>query len=199
MLLEEEFWEVPPDELWKHAFETSRLRADYERSVYLGTDDSSGDDDFYADLADLSERHHFARLDAIAARGVKVKGMMPGFEALPPFERRHRRPARLVPKAGSARRELAFDSLRDIDAQEFYEALTGLAGADRVTCPAPDHADSDPSCVLDASGLWHCFACQAGGTIYELAAYVWGFQLPLRGRAYGEVRDRLKEMFGVTD
>jgi hypothetical protein len=191
---------VPTDQEWASAFETSKLRADYELSVCLGTDDLNGDDEFYADLAGLSERHVFARLDALTARGVKIRGAMPQFEVLPPFERRHRRPMRLRPVGnGSAKREFGVDELRDISSDDFYEALTGLPAGGRVSCPAPDHQDDEPACSLGEGGLWNCFACSAGGTIYEMAAYVWGFPLPLRGREYGEVRDRLKEMFGVKE
>lgn len=189
------------EEDWKHAFETSKLRADYEVAVYLGTDDLNGDDEFYADLAGLSDKHYWDRLAAIARRGVRVTGVMPAFEVLPPFERRQRRPVRLRPPRtnGSAKAILRIDGLRDISASEFYEELTGLPGAPYVCCPLPAHEDNTPSCGLDEGGLWKCFGCGYGGTIYEMAALLWGYPLPLRGAYYGEVRDRLKEMFGVVD
>lgn len=187
------------EEEWARAFETSRLRADYELSVYLGTDDRNGDDEFYDDLAELSDKHYWDRLAAIERRGVRITGVMPEHEVLPPFERRQRRPLRLVArKAQGGVYRTEADALRDIDSQDYYEALTGWpAGTARVTCPNPAHEDLNPACSLDGP-LWHCFACASGGSIYDMAALIWDVPFPLRGAAYGEVRDRLKEMFGVA-
>ena len=34
----------------------------------------------------------------------------------------------------------------------------------RITCPTPEHPDNHPSASIDVhTGLWHCFACKAGG------------------------------------
>lgn len=44
-------------------------------------------------------------------------------------------------------------------------------------CPLPDHADRTPSfSVSPERGLWHCFGCQRGGDVVELARLVWGYE-----------------------
>jgi hypothetical protein len=161
------------------------------------------DDGFYDDLALLSDSQFFRRLEILQARhGPFVKHQ--GFEALPPFERRVRRPMRLprapVVQAATSRFPTyhpELDPLLAIPADEFVAVLTGEdAQGPYILCPLPDHDDRKPSCSLN-DRLWRCFSCNRGGSIYDLAGYLWGIEPPLRGRAFGEVRDRLKLLFGV--
>jgi hypothetical protein len=65
----------------------------------------------------------------------------------------------------------------------YVEALTGLVPdfTGKVCCPL--HEDVTPSCHVydDPARGWFCFGCGQGGTVYELAALLAGYRLPLRG------------------
>ena len=64
--------------------------------------------------------------------------------------------------------------------------ITGVAEAlgidifpgGRITCPCPDHADNNPSCVISDTGRtsnhFKCFSCGEGGGVLELVIAVKG-------------------------
>jgi len=95
------------------------------------------------------------------------------------------------------------DVLRRIDPPTFVEALTGLhvPPSGMVSCPLPGHDDRTPSfkAYPDAErGVW-CHGCQRGGSIYDFAAQLWGYPLPLRGPDFLEVKRRLlDELLAVS-
>lgn len=94
------------------------------------------------------------------------------------------------------------DGRRDLDAIPTTEYVYTLTGADvehgrRCDCPLPDHDDHsrDFALVRGSATNWCCYGCNRGGTIFQFAAYLWGYGVPLRGDAFREVRDRLNEIF----
>ncbi len=84
------------------------------------------------------------------------------------------------------------DPLADIPPPVYVEALTGLEVRrdGKVVCPI--HQDSDPSLHVypTAEEGWYCYGCHRGGTIYDLAAALWGIEP--RGEGFKEVRRRLE-------
>ena len=60
----------------------------------------------------------------------------------------------------------------------------------------PFHEDRRASLHVYPTGRqgWCCFSCRRGGTIYDLAAGVWG--LGTRGRDFVLVREQLLERYG---
>lgn len=103
---------------------------------------------------------------------------------LPPAPRRRR--------AGGTARASSADRLLEVAPAAYVKALTGLtAGRDRkVACPF--HEDSTPSLHVyekPAEG-WFCFGCRRGGSVYDLAAELWG--VDPRGRGFIRLRQRLE-------
>lgn len=89
------------------------------------------------------------------------------------------------------------DPLADIAPPVYVRALTGLE-PDRdgkVRCPLPGHEDGTPSCQVypDADRGWWCFGCERGGGVYQLAALLAGYRLPLRGADFIAVRNVLAD------
>lgn len=115
----------------------------------------------------------------------------------------HRQPYRLaelvaglppgVPLApgAAALRIISADPLLSIEPARYIPELTGLAlGRDsKVSCPF--HEDRTPSLHVFATAErgWFCFGCGRGGSIYDLAASLWGLQT--RGGEFVELRERL--------
>jgi hypothetical protein len=93
-------------------------------------------------------------------------------------------------------RETRDDPLLTISPRAYVADLLGTRpGRDgKVKCPF--HDEKRPSLHVYPTGAqgWCCFSCRRGGTIYDLAAGVWG--LGTRGRDFIEVRDRLLERYG---
>jgi hypothetical protein len=102
----------------------------------------------------------------------------------------------------------AGDPLLRIEPAIYIEALTGRrVGRDgKVACPL--HEDKQPSlhAYSDPPYRWICYSARCwrgdrpnGGTIYDLAAQLWSTgqaaQVPLRGKRFIEVRERLMAMF----
>ena len=85
------------------------------------------------------------------------------------------------------------DQLADIPPRVYVEALTGLVPTreGKVSCPL--HEDRTPSlhAYEDPERGWYCFGCERGGSVYDLAALLGGFPLPLRGGDFIAVRDVL--------
>jgi hypothetical protein len=86
--------------------------------------------------------------------------------------------------------------LRAIPAATYAHALTGRTPdrAGKIKCPF--HNDNTPSLQLYPDGTFYCFGCRRGGTIYDFAATLW--QMPLRGPAFIQLRDRLAEALDVS-
>ncbi len=86
------------------------------------------------------------------------------------------------------------DVLLTIAATDYVPALIGRpVGRDgKVVCPwHGDGRERTPSlhCYEEPERGWHCFACEAGGSIYDFAARLWGIRP--RGAGFHEVRRRL--------
>ncbi len=79
-----------------------------------------------------------------------------------------------------------------IPADVYIEALTGEVASRSMRCPLPDHEDRYPSCRVYEFG-WNCFACNRGGTVYDLAAILWDIEP--RGRGFVELHKRLRAVF----
>jgi hypothetical protein len=88
-----------------------------------------------------------------------------------------------------------------ISSDHYYTHLTGREiTRGNVTCPIHNGGNErDPSMRLYPDGTWFCFVCAEGGSIFQFAALLWGYPLPLRGVIFKEVRDRLQRELGVTD
>lgn len=92
-------------------------------------------------------------------------------------------------------RDLRADPLLRIAPSVYVGELLGIPrrGGRKVRCPF--HADERPSLHVypTAARGWSCFSCGRGGSIYDLAAGVWGMQT--RGRDFVELRRRLTDRF----
>jgi hypothetical protein len=69
------------------------------------------------------------------------------------------------------------DPLKSIPAALYLPALTGteVSSTGRCRCPMPDHLDENPS--AKAYGVrWKCFSCNAGTTIIDLGAAIYGLE-----------------------
>jgi hypothetical protein len=47
-------------------------------------------------------------------------------------------------------------------------------GITRACCPLPDHHDDTPSFRIEGQ-RWHCFGCNRGGDVFDLAMALWGY------------------------
>jgi len=101
-------------------------------------------------------------------------------------------PRRLAPD-GPARRS-GEDALLAIAPDVYLQALTGLRpGRDgKVSCPF--HDDQDPSLHVYAEPArgWYCYGCRRGGSIYDLAAELWGREI--HGWRFLQLRSDLEEL-----
>jgi CHC2 zinc finger len=92
-------------------------------------------------------------------------------------------------------RRTTSDPLLRIAPRIYVADLTGLRpGRDgKVQCPF--HEEERPSLHAYPTGDrgWYCYSCRRGGTIYDLAAGVWGLQT--RGHDFMRLRDRLLERY----
>jgi hypothetical protein len=80
-------------------------------------------------------------------------------------------------------------TLLAIPAQRYVRALTGREPNRHGKISCPFHDDTNPSLQLYADGSWYCFACAVGGTIYDFAGLLWGYET--KQRAFLTLRDRL--------
>jgi hypothetical protein len=116
-----------------------------------------------------------------------------------------------APRASHSRtdRDALDRELLAIPATEYVRVLASLTPnrAGKVLCPF--HQESRPSLKLYPDGTFYCFgrhskdrACHKGGTIFDFAAAMWfsgqSPDIPLRGRQFIEVRERLATTFGIT-
>jgi hypothetical protein len=93
-------------------------------------------------------------------------------------------------------RDTRRDPLLAIPPAVYVKDLLGLEPGRNRKVRCPFHDDARPSLHLYPTGDrgWCCFACRRGGTIYDLAAAVWG--LGTRGAEFSKLRKRLLEHFG---
>jgi hypothetical protein len=112
--------------------------------------------------------------------------------ALPPL------PATAAGSGAVAPRDPRGDALLAIPPTVYVPVLVG-APLDRdrkVACPF--HDDRSPSLHAFGRGRgWRCFGCGARGSIFDLAARLWGLQT--RRRDFRELRRRLAATFSVPD
>ena len=92
------------------------------------------------------------------------------------------------------------DPLRQLPPAVYVQALTGRTiGRDhKIACPfhGEDHVPSLHVYDTPERG-WYCFGCGRGGSIYDLAAEVYG--LSPRGREFVELRERLQRHLQTGD
>jgi hypothetical protein len=109
------------------------------------------------------------------------------------------------PKAARKRASLPIDHddpYKRIAPVEYFHRLAGIAVPQHglVSCPSPAHTDQTPSCHvgMDADEGWHCFGCDAGGTIYDLASVLLGGPTGqwLRGEQFRRAREDVRRRFG---
>jgi len=92
------------------------------------------------------------------------------------------------------------DPFKRIPAPAYFGLLAGITVPPRgglVRCPA--HDDEHPSCSVSPDDVvWHCHACQAGGTIYDLASAVLGGPTgpELRGDTFKRARAYVVDVLG---
>lgn len=94
------------------------------------------------------------------------------------------------------KRQAIDDALAAIPAADYIEQIARVR-ADRkvIFCPLPEHDDSRTPNFYIYEHNWRCYACGAQGRIYQFAGLMWGYTLPLRGRAFNEVFERLCSVF----
>lgn len=102
----------------------------------------------------------------------------------------HRRSAR--PRKARA----SEDPLLAVPPPVYFERLTGrrVGRSGKVRCPF--HDDRTPSLHVyrDPARGWYCFGCGRGGSIYDLAASLWG--RGTQGREFVELRRELGRRLG---
>jgi hypothetical protein len=101
-------------------------------------------------------------------------------------------PPRSQPVRKRDLRSRKYDAYRLIPTSVYFPLLAGidLSHLGKIRCPSPTHEDREASCSVNEY-VWHCHACQAGGTIYDLASLMKG----------GPTRDALvasKEWFRIA-
>jgi hypothetical protein len=92
-------------------------------------------------------------------------------------------------------RRTTSDPLLRIAPRIYVADLTGHRPGRDGKVPCPFHKEERASLHAYPTGDrgWFCFSCRRGGTIYDLAAGVWG--LETRGRDFMRLRDRLVERY----
>lgn len=90
------------------------------------------------------------------------------------------------------------DRLLGVEAERYVRLLTGQAvGCGRkVHCPL--HEDRTPSLHVyeNPADGWYCFGCGRGGSVYDLAAAVWGIEA--RGGGFAVLRAGLQRQLGLV-
>lgn len=90
------------------------------------------------------------------------------------------------------------DPLLAVAPERYVRVLTGQSvGRDRkVRCPL--HSDRTPSLHVyeDPADGWYCFGCGCGGSVYDLAAGVWG--ISPRGDKFAVLRAGLQHKLGLS-
>jgi hypothetical protein len=94
-----------------------------------------------------------------------------------------------------AKRDARCDPLLRLPPSVYVQALIGRRPSRQGKVACPFHPDTRPSLHVyrEPERGWTCFACGRGGSVYDLAAGIWG--LRTRGRDFVEVRTRLLALF----
>jgi hypothetical protein len=114
---------------------------------------------------------------------------------LPDPPERRRRP--MAPRPGTDD-----DPYKRIAPPDYFQRLARVEvpSSGMVSCPAPDHDDSNPSCQVFASPEegWWCHGCARGGTIYDFASMLIGgpVHTALRGAAFTAAKAVIVEHYG---
>jgi hypothetical protein len=94
------------------------------------------------------------------------------------------------------KRQAIDDALLAIPTADYIEKLAGVpVDKKAIYCPLPDHDDRNTPNFYVYEYNWRCYACGAQGRIYQFAALIWGYSLPLRGQQFNEVFERLASVF----
>ena len=101
-------------------------------------------------------------------------------------------PARSVEDASSSGRGAASDPLLMVPPPVYFERLTGLRVGPSGKLHCLFHDDRSPSLHVypEPERGWFCFGCRRGGSVYDLAALLFG--LGTRGRDFVELRRELE-------
>jgi hypothetical protein len=110
------------------------------------------------------------------AAAVEVRELLGAVGPLPP--KRLERPSRLIGQTG----------LDAVPPEVYVRVLMGqpVGRSRKVRCPFHDDRNASLHVYPDSERGWYCFGCRRGGTVYDLAAALWG--RPLRGREFLELR-----------
>lgn len=118
----------------------------------------------------------------VTYRAVDLVGGLP--DPTPPRPR-PARPAQLAPS----------DELESLPVGSYYERLTGWdSSGSHVRCPFWDHRSNPAMKLYPATDTWACFACPAGGDVYEFGARLWEMD---RRTEFPALRRRLLDELGV--
>jgi hypothetical protein len=94
-------------------------------------------------------------------------------------------------------RRATTDPLLTISPSTYVSELLGTRAAAGRKVRCPFHDDERPSLHVYPTPQrgWSCYSCRRGGSIYDLAAEVWG--TGTKGRDFLELRRRLAEVFAA--
>lgn len=69
-----------------------------------------------------------------------------------------------------------------------------------ISCPDPQHRDSDPSAWINLDEqVWFCGTCQKGGDKYDIAAWHFGYDVPsYKTSSFPELRRKMAEALGYS-
>jgi hypothetical protein len=127
-------------------------------------------------------------VDIVRSRRYDVDELLDGLADPPPRPR-----AAAASGTGRVARGRGEDPLLQIPAAEYIRRLTGREPDQTGKIACPFHDDRHPSMHLYPDGHWYCYgACQTGGSIYDFASRWWG-EIPTKGPAFIELRERLVE------
>jgi hypothetical protein len=102
--------------------------------------------------------------------------------------------------AASAAARTGGDPLLAISPDVYVERLLGVTVPRHRKVPCPFHADERPSLHVYETPErgWYCFGrCRCGGTIYDLAAPLFGYDT--RGEEFLRLKRELRSLFGVEE
>lgn len=118
-----------------------------------------------ADVAeDLDQDHAAAGYYRDYARMVRLACRIAAWNKAAAQAEQPRKPGHLPPRPDAATIKAQIDLVSFIDGK--YVRLM-KAGRDRFVGLCPFHEDRNPSMSVWTDGRWHCFACGAGGDVFE--------------------------------
>jgi hypothetical protein len=100
-------------------------------------------------------------------------------------------------QGGPQQRRRGDDPLLQIAPPVYVRELMAVTVGGGRKVPCPFHDDEQPSLHVYSSPQrgWSCFSCRRGGSIYDLAAELWG--MGTKGREFLQLRQLLLERFAV--